>query len=281
MTLSAAHCDYHLHSTASDGGLSPRDLVSLAATQGVQELALTDHDTFAGLPEARLAAHELGLHLIEGMEFSCNWKGMTIHLVALWPQGLTAAAEALASRQEQNRWLRAEKILERLAKANLPLQLTEVVAFSGGRVPGRPHFAQALIAKGWVKDQSQAFRKLLGAGKLGDVKNLWPELDEALVQLRAAGAFCCLAHPLRYKLTRSKRVRLINAFAAAGGQGIEVVSGRQDVAQTASLLKLAAELNLQLSWGSDFHSPGPACPAPGAFAQLPSQCQPLSQLFQA
>lgn len=272
-------CDYHMHSTASDGALTPVELMQLAAEKGILELALTDHDTFAGLSDARLAAEEFGLRLLDGMEFSCNWKGMTIHLVALWPQGLTDQALQLAKVQEKNRWLRAEKIIEKLAKAGIPLHLEQVVAQAGGRVPGRPHFAQVLVEQGWVKNHGQAFRRLLGAGKIGDVKNHWMEMDLALAALLESEAFTILAHPLRYKLTRSKRVRLIQAFAAAGGQALELVSGRQDVAQTASLQKLAKELDLKLSWGSDFHAPGPACPAPGNFAALPAACQPLSQLL--
>ncbi|SFC40446.1 hypothetical protein SAMN05660443_2541 [Marinospirillum celere] len=272
-------CDYHLHSTASDGALPPAAVMHLAAEQGIRELALTDHDTFAGLSEARLAAQELNLTLIEGMEFSCNWQGMTIHLVALWPQGVTASAQELAAVQEQNRWQRAKRILEKLARAGIPLTLDEIVEKAGGRVPGRPHFAQVLVEQGHVKNHGQAFRKFLGAGKIGDVKSHWLEMDAALEDLLATEAFCILAHPLRYKLTRSKRVRLIKAFAAAGGQAMELVSGRQDVAQTASLLKLAEELGLKLSWGSDFHAPGPACPAPGNFAALPAACRPLSQLL--
>lgn len=279
MTLANYQCDYHMHSTASDGALSPTELLTFAAEQGIRELALTDHDTFAGLQEARAVAADLQIQLLEGMEFSCVWKGMTIHLVALWPEGLSDQAWEVERLQEKARWSRAEKILEKLAKAGIHLTLDEVVAQAGGRVPGRPHFAACLIAGGHVKDQGQAFRKLLGAGKLGDVKNHWLELSDALPLLISAGAFCSLAHPLRYKLTRSKRVRLIEAFAAAGGQGLEAVSGRQDVAQTASLLNLAKVLNLKLSWGSDFHAPGPACPAPGAYANLPSACQPLSQFL--
>ncbi|WP_114417220.1 PHP domain-containing protein [Marinospirillum perlucidum] len=279
MALAASQCDYHMHSTASDGALSPTELLHLAADKGVQELALTDHDTFAGLQEARAVARTLELTLLEGMEFSCAWKGITIHLVTLWPQGLTETAREVAVIQEKARWQRAEKIIEKLSKARIQLELDEVVEAAGGRVPGRPHFARSLVERGYVKDQGQAFRKLLGAGKLGDVKNHWLEIDEAVPLLKDAGGWCILAHPLRYKLTRSKRVRLVQAFAAAGGQGVEVVSGRQDQNQTASMLKLAEELNLLPSWGSDFHAPGPACPFPGCFARIPAACQPLSEVF--
>ncbi|SFX30356.1 PHP domain-containing protein [Marinospirillum alkaliphilum] len=274
-------CDYHMHSTASDGVLSPAALMALAAERGLQELALTDHDTFDGLDEASAAAAEQGIKLLPGMEFSCVWLGVTIHLVALWPRGLNEAARELADIQRKARWSRATRIIEKLQRAGVALALDAVTVYSAGGVPGRPHFAEAMVQAGYVTDHSQAFRKWLGAGKLGDIKSQWLELADAIARLRAAGAFVVLAHPQHYKLTRSKRRRLVMAFAAAGGQGLEVVSGQQDPQQTASLVSLAQELGLQASWGSDFHGAGPACHAPGHYAVLPEVCRPLSEYFHA
>ncbi|GLR63616.1 PHP domain-containing protein [Marinospirillum insulare] len=279
MSLTSQQCDYHMHSTASDGSLTPTELMAFAAEQGLKELALTDHDTFDGLAEASLEADKQGMRLVPGMEFSCSWLGITIHLVALWPQGLTQAAHDLALAQRKARWSRAEQIIQRLAKTPVPLELDEVLKYSAGGVPGRPHFAEAMVAAGYVTNHSQAFRKWLGSGKLGDIKNHWKPLSEAVPWLSEAGAFVSLAHPQYYKLTRSKRRRLITAFAEAGGQAIEVVSGQQDPQQTQSLLGLAEELELKLTWGSDFHSPGIICPAPGRYAALPEACVPVSQIF--
>lgn len=278
MSLTSQQCDYHMHSTASDGSLSPTELMAFAAKQGLKELALTDHDTFDGLAEASIAAEQQGIRLVSGMEFSCSWLGVTIHLVALWPEGLTEAAYSLAAAQRKARWSRAEQIIERLAKTPAPLELDEVLQYSAGGVPGRPHFAEAMVAAGYVANHSQAFRKWLGSGKLGDIKNHWKPLNEAVPWLVETGAFVSLAHPQYYKLTRSKRKRLITAFAEAGGQAIEVVSGQQDPQQTQSLLRLAEELGLKLTWGSDFHSPGIICPAPGRYAALPEACVPISQV---
>ncbi|MFK7159627.1 PHP domain-containing protein [Marinospirillum sp. MEB164] len=278
MPLLNSQCDYHFHSTASDGQLSPSEVIQLAADRGLKEVALTDHDTFAGLEAAQQQADQLGLHLIPGMEFSCLWSGVTIHLVALWPQGLNDQAREIEVSQNQARWARAERIIERLNKAEMPITLDQVLPYSAGRVPGRPHFAACLVEQGYSKNMGQAFRRWLGAGKIADVKNAWVELEQGVACLKAAGALVSLAHPLRYKLTRSKRQRLIHAFAQAGGQAIELVSGRQDGQQTASLLKTASALGLICTWGSDFHGPGPACPAPGMYASLPEACQPISQV---
>lgn len=276
MPLLNTQCDYHMHSTASDGSLSPTQLVTLAAQQGLQELALTDHDTFNGLAEAQQTATQLGLRLITGMEMSCVWQGVTVHLVALWPQGLNAAAQALAQAQEQARWQRAHTLVERLAKTPAPVSLEQVLEHSAGGVPGRPHFAAAMVAAGYATNPSQAFRKWLGNGKVGDVKSSWPDLTAAVTALLQAQAFISLAHPNYYNLTRSKRKRLIHAFASAGGQGLEVVNGKQDPQLTLSLVRMALELNLHPTWGSDFHHPGIISPHPGAYAPLPEACIPLS-----
>ena len=125
MPCLASQCDYHLHSSASDGDLAPVALVNLAAERGLKEIALTDHDTFAGWDEAKQAADALDLRLWPAMEFSCCWRGATIHLVALWPQGLSAAALAVAEAQTQARWQRAGQIIKKLARVGVQLTLDE------------------------------------------------------------------------------------------------------------------------------------------------------------
>lgn len=274
--IQATECDYHLHSTASDGKLSPQAVIQLAAQQGIKELALTDHDTFAGIAEAQQEAKKQQINLIAGLEFSTSWQGGGIHLVCLWPQGLTAQAYALEEEQQSLRWQRADRILHKLSRTPAKLTKEEVLHQSQEQAPGRPHFAQAMVAKGIVSDQNTAFKKWLGSGKIGDIKNFWTELEKAVTKLKAAGAFVSLAHPWHYKLTLSKRKRLLTSFTQAGGDAVEVVSGRQQQEKTASLKKLAAELDLHLTWGSDFHYPGNYCQAPGDFSSLPSNCQPLS-----
>lgn len=276
MSLLNVQCDYHFHSSASDGQLTPHAVIELAAARGLKEVALTDHDTFAGYAEAQQSAQQYGLTLIAGMEFSCLWSGMTVHLIALWPQGLNENAQAVAVKQNQARWHRAEQIIERLNKVGLKIDLEQVLNYSSGRVPGRPHFAQCLVEQGYVQNTGLAFRRWLGAGKIADVKNAWITLEQAIVKLKNSQALVSLAHPLHYQLTRSKRQRLIYTFAQAGGQALELVSGRQDGQQTASLLKTAQDLHLVPTWGSDFHGPGPACPAPGFYSALPEACIPLS-----
>ena len=140
--------------------------------------------------------------------------------------------------------------------------------------PARPHFADYLVEAGYVKDRAEAFRKWLGAGKLGDVKQHWPTLEETVDTLRAAGAWVSLAHPSHYDFTRSKRRRLIGDYIQAGGHAIEVVNGYQPADQVGSLAILAREFGLLVSAGSDFHGPG-GWSEIGEYRPIPEDLPPL------
>lgn len=253
--------DLHCHSTASDGALPPATLVARAHARGIRLLALTDHDTLEGLEEARSAAIRLDLQLVNGIELSCTWGGATIHVLgyAFEPQApaLREAIEAL----HRGRWQRAEEIDRRLAAKGMPNALdgarqVQRELGDSGNAPARPHFAEFLVRAGHVRDRAEAFRKWLGAGKLGDVKQHWPALEETIATLLAADAWISLAHPWQYDFTRSKRRRLVADFAAAGGHALEVVNGMQPAEQVGGLAILAREFGLMASVGSDFHAPG-------------------------
>lgn len=275
--------DLHCHSTASDGALTPAALVARARERGVRLLALTDHDTLEGLDEARAAADSLGLRLINGVELSCTWGGATIHVL-----GYGFAADAPALRRalaglHEGRWRRAEEIGRRLEAKGMP------GAFFGARqvqrelgdsenAPARPHFAEYLVRAGHVRDRAEAFRKWLGAGKLGDVKQHWPTLEQTVATLRESGAWISLAHPWYYDFTRSKRRRLVAEFVAAGGHALEVVNGMQPAEQVGSLAILVREFGLLASVGSDFHAPGQWSEL-GLFRALPEDLPPLWTRF--
>ena len=128
---------------------------------------------------------------------------------------------------------------------------------------------------GAVKSLEEAFKKYLGTGKIGDVKQIWPQLDEVVGWIRDAGGTAVLAHPDKYHLTRSKLHRLADEFIAAGGEAIEVVSGKQDKVRTRELAKLSLEKNLLASCGSDFHQPGKFWAELGQQSPLPENCTPV------
>ncbi|MFR0690085.1 PHP domain-containing protein [Enterobacterales bacterium AE_CKDN230030158-1A_HGKHYDSX7] len=252
--------DLHCHSTASDGQLSPTALVERAHGRGVRVLALTDHDTLDGLPEARRAAQTLGMELVDGVELSCTWGGATIHVLGY---GFDATAEPLVKALDElhrARWTRAEEIGRRLEAKGMPgafegARAVQVELGDSENAPARPHFAEFLLRQGYVKDRAEAFRKWLGAGKLGDVKQHWPSLADAVGTLRAAGAWISLAHPYQYDFTRTKRRKLVADFIAAGGHALEVCNGPQPAEQVGVLSILVREFGLMVTAGSDFHGP--------------------------
>lgn len=275
--------DLHCHSTASDGVLAPAELVARAHERGVRLLALTDHDTLDGLDEARAAAERLGMGFVNGVELSCLWNGATIHVLGY---GFDPDAPALRKALEDlrlARWSRAEEIARRLAAKGMPGALEGALAIQqthgdGQNAPGRPHFADFLQQAGHVRDRAEAFCKWLGAGKLGDVKQHWPGLEDTVATLRAAGAWVSLAHPRHYDFTRSKRRRLVGDFLAAGGQALEVSNGLQPAEEVGSLAILAREFGLLASAGSDFHAPARWAEL-GLYRPLPEDLSPLWRRF--
>lgn len=271
--------DLHCHSTASDGRLSPADVVARAAEQGVGVLALTDHDTVAGLAEAEAAAKDLDLRLISGIEFSSQWGKRGIHVVGLNVDvDSTVLKEAVVSQLEA-RDRRSEMIASRLAKFGIQGALQGAKVIADGAVLGRPHFAQYLVEQGCVKSVNEAFKKYLGAGKPGDVKNIWPELSEVVEWIRSAGGVAVLAHPSKYKMTRTKLCALVSDFSECGGQAMEVSSGLMPPGVSGSLARIAQDYDLYASCGSDFHFPGHKWQELGHFSPMPESCRPVWELF--
>lgn len=247
--------DFHTHTTASDGALSPSALLQRARNRGIRLLAITDHDTVAGYQAAVAEYNPLGnaLRLVPGVELSCVWSGVTVHVVGLGmdcehPVFVAGLARLAAARTE-----RARVIGERLAKLGFPGALEGALQEAGASQVGRPHFAAWMLARGHVDSLARAFDRYLGRGKPGDVKAFWPELEDVTAWIVQAGGVAVLAHPLKYALTRSKLRRLVADFVAAGGSAVEILNGRQTPEQSRHLRLLALEAGLEVSAGSDFH----------------------------
>lgn len=271
--------DLHCHSTASDGALSPGELVARAGERGVSHLALTDHDTLGGLEEARAAAAERSVVLINGIELSCLWKGRTIHIVGLDFDAEDPGFQACVHQQTENRWARAAMIEERLSRLKVSGLLDRATEKAGGEVPGRPHFAEVLVDAGVVRNPAQAFKRYLGAGKPGDVRAYWPDLEDVVHWIVAAGGIAVLAHPRKYKLTATKLRDLTRDFMAAGGRGIEVVTSGQSSGDLGFLADLCFQKGLWASQGSDFHFPGAPWCELGHIMKMPDRLEPVWHHF--
>lgn len=251
--------DLHTHTTASDGALSPDELISRARDLGVSQLAITDHDTVAGYRAAVGHYTQVSeeISLIPGVELSCRWSGATIHILGLGIDCDHSAMVAGLDRLNGARLARAEKIGQRLAALGFEGALAGALEKAGDSQIGRPHFANWMVEQGHVGSFGRAFDKYLGQGKTGDVKAFWPELAEVTAWIVASGGVAVIAHPLYYRFTRMKLRRLVSDFKEAGGQGVELVNGRQTSDHTAKLARLAAEFELEVSVGSDFHRDSP------------------------
>lgn len=268
--------DLHSHSTASDGSLKPSELVSRAQALGVHTLALTDHDSLAGIAEASATARQLGMKLVPGVEVSVTWSGLTLHII-----GLGVALEnpefnaGLATLREFRVW-RAEEIGRRLQRdAGIADATAGASGFAKGGLISRTHFAHFLVAQGRAATTREVFKRFLVSGKPGHVPGQWARLEQATAWILAAGGQPVLAHPARYKLTGAKLQRLCTDFKDLGGIGIEVVSGSQDPSETLGLARLAQRLGLLASMGSDYHGPESPWQELGALPPLPDICTPI------
>lgn len=268
--------DLHSHSTVSDGLFTPSDLVGRAATQGVKVLALTDHDDVAGLDEARNAAAEAGISLINGVEISVTWNNRSVHIVGL---RIDPAHEALREGLaviRAGRGERARLIAIELEKAGIAGSLEGAYAFAANpSIISRTHFARFLVEKGIVKDTRTVFKKYLVKGKPGYVAHRWADFADAIGWIRASGGVAVLAHPGRYDLGRTNLNALIADFKEAGGEAIEVVTGSHTADQFAQFAQFAKEYELLASCGSDFHGPGESYMDLGRLPELPSGCKPV------
>jgi len=267
--------DLHSHSTASDGTLPPAELVRLADEAGVEVLALTDHDTTDGFAEASRAAAEREIILVPGVEISVTWNAQTVHIVGL---GVDPGCEALQSGLQGLRGFRdwrAEEIGRRLEKSGVPDAYQGALAHSNGVLVSRTHFARLLVERGIVEDERKVFKHYLVKGKPGYVPGEWAELEAAIGWIHAAGGQAVVAHPARYKMTRSKRLRLFGEFRELGGEALEVVSGSHSRDDCVVMAKHAGDLGLLASAGSDFHSPENPWIALGRLPMLPAGCRPV------
>ncbi|WP_035572417.1 PHP domain-containing protein [Halomonas halocynthiae] len=266
--------DLHMHSTASDGRLSPAQLVELCQQRQLRSIALTDHDTMDGVEEAQRRGGELGVQVLPATELSSQWRGINIHVVGLLPSGNQSPLSDGLERQAKAREQRSAVIAERLEKRGLSDALLRARKAAGGDRPlGRPDFARALVDAGMVADMKTAFARYLGNGKPGDVKAMWPYLSEVVDWIVCAGGVAVLAHPLHYGLTRRKRGQLLDDFCEAGGQAAELVSGFQNPDMTRDLARQLHDRELYGSVGSDFHFPGGHL-APGSMSPVPCTAVP-------
>lgn len=273
--------DLHSHSTVSDGLLSPADLVARAAGRGVKFLALTDHDSVAGLGAAAEAAARYGVQLINGVEISVSWRNHTLHILGLNIDPVYAPLAEGLQNIRNGRRARAILMAESLSSSGIGGVLEGASRYAANPdIIGRTHFARYLVEAGYSKDVRSVFRNYLVKGKPGYVSHQWATLPDAIQWIVGSGGVAVLAHPGRYTIGRRKMGgttmrELLSEFIGLGGMGIEVVSSSHTPEQFALFARYANEFGLLSSCGSDFHGPGESYFDLGRLPDFPLDCRPV------
>lgn len=249
--------DLHTHSATSDGTDSPDELVAAAARAGVEWIALSDHDTFDGLPEATRAGVRYGVRVVHGLEFSAEHHGTPVHVLGYGCRVDDPVLGAELARVRQGRSGRMPAMLARLAAAGMPID--DVLAgIVGDRASvGRPHIADAMVAKGYVADRREAFDRYLAEGGPLFVGRYSTPLERALDLVQGAGGVAVVAHPWGRVSRAELPPELLAGLAEAGRlDGVEVDHQDHDASTRAELRALAARLGLLATGSSDYHGTG-------------------------
>ena len=246
--------DLHVHSSASDGSYPPAEVVRYAKEGGLTAMALTDHDTVDGLPEAVAAGETLGVEVIPGVEISAQFPGGTMHILGLYVDYHNGRLDERLAVLKQARLDRNPRIINKLNALGISITMARVEEISGGGQVGRPHIARALMEAGYVQDLQEAFDRYLGWRKPAYVSKFRFPPEQALAMIKEAKGIPVLAHP--FTLNQGSAYALKNVIIELKGlglAGLEVFYSDHTPEQIALYLKLARELNLLITGGSDYH----------------------------
>lgn len=246
--------DLHTHTTASDGTFAPAELVKLAQREGLQAVAVTDHDTTAGNAEAQQAGRQLDFEVVPGVEISADSPFGSVHIVGLYVDYTDEKMEATLRELREFREQRNRKMIVRLAELGIHITMDELLMEAGGDLVGRPHFAALLFKKGAVRTYKEAFDKYLKTGGAAYLDKKRLPADEAIQMIRDANGTSIIAHPFIIRKKDEKNFEQnIKYLVDCGIQGIEVFYTEHTRGEEALFTDLARRYNLVISGGSDFH----------------------------
>ncbi len=267
--------DLHTHTTASDGELSPKSLVLKAKTNGIDVLAITDHDTTSGIAAAADEASKQNIKLIPGIELSVSWRNKSFHIIGLGIDPDNKKLKTSLIETEELRQQRAIKIGKKLEIIGVSNAYFEAKKLAGAHSLTRSHFARVLINQNFAKDTREVFKKYLVNNKPGFVKTNWLEMALGIKLIKDSGGEAILAHPMRYNITASWLRRFLTAFKEAGGVGIEVVTGSSNADEIKTTAAYAKRFELSGSAGSDFHGFDNTWVKLGQLAAMPESVTPV------
>lgn len=272
--------DLHCHSKASDGLLSADEVARRAAANGVELLALTDHDNLDGLVAAHAVADEAGMQFVYGVEISIEWGGLQVHILGLNfdadDQILNAGLESIRS----GRVSRAQRMADELEKIGIPGCFDGAMRHAENpHLISRAHFARYLVEIGVCKDVRSVFESYIVPGRPGYVDHRWATLEESVNWIVGAGGIAAVAHPGRYKFSKAEMRGLLEDFKSLGGQAVEIISGSHSAENVTVFSRYAREYGFMASCGSDFHGPGESYVDLGKLSPLPAGLTPVWEAF--
>jgi len=245
--------DLHIHSTYSDGTLSPAAIVDLAKKSGLQAIALTDHDTMAGVAEALDRGRQVDVKVIAGIEISAWHENMPLHILGYGLRFDDPDLKQRLHRLQEGRLIRNTRIVASLNRLGIDLTMAELVACSEHGQAGRPHLARLLVKKGVVPSEDEAFSRYLRRGGAAYAERFKYYTAEAIAMIREAGGVAVLAHPGALDFNRVSIPGLLGELQRLGLQGVEVYYPTHSVATIRELKRIADRLDLLITGGSDFH----------------------------
>jgi 3',5'-nucleoside bisphosphate phosphatase len=275
--------DLHTHSTASDGSLTPTELVELASRIGIEVIALTDHDTLDGITDATVAANAAGIELIPGVELSLHWDRGGMHMLVLWLEPGSGPLQDQLADLQRARNNRNALIVGRLNELGLDITLDEVEAEAGAGSVGRPHFAAIMVRKGYVSDIGAAFDEYLANGRPAYISRQRLSPEDAIDLARRSGGVPVLAHPHTMGLDNQAEVEaMMRRLSDAGLVGIECHHGSYGADERSGYARMARRFGLLPAGGSDFHGtykPGVALGTGSVGISVPSEIlEPLRSM---
>lgn len=274
--------DLHTHSKASDGSLSPSEVMERALSNDVDIVALTDHDTIEGVHEAMQYTEGKNIYFIPGVEISTSWAGVCIHVLGLNINPNDEQLKKSLSKIQDSRYTRAQLMDKDLTDKGFPSVIKDALEFAGGTGQvGRAHFARALIKKELCEDMREVFNKFLIKGKPGFVDHQWPSLKSVMEIIKKSKGLGVIAHPARYRLNYSMLTCLLEEFQELGGVGLEVSTGSHSALDIENFKRITNDFRFEGSRGSDFHCPNESRYDVGKAPYLPDSLLPIWSRWKA
>ncbi|MBO4859614.1 MAG: PHP domain-containing protein [Treponema sp.] len=249
--------DLHVHTTASDGQYTPTDIIGMAAEKNIKIIAITDHDTVAGLEEGKKAAEKAGITLVQGIELNINNSAVNVngefHLLGLGLKNISSSLTKIIEDLINNRNFRNQEIIKKIQADGFDLTLEEMLEDFPNTVIGRPHFAAELVKKKIVKTRQLAFDKYLAKGRPWYVNRVGANLDEAITAIKDSGGSPVLAHPMSLYLSWGKLPDALQNYYERGIEGLEAFHPGARVTECLRLEELGRKIGYFITAGSDFH----------------------------